>query len=93
LTKLLIHGLLLTISSEPYVVLSEIIIVVYYNCNLAYGLDWHDSKLRENLSSELMKLVAFYVENNHVKPCSMLDMMIGTVGYDSDYVKWCGAGT
>lgn len=63
------------------------------NCNLAYGLNWSDDSLSELLEEQLMKLIEYYIGNKDIKPCSMLNMEIGSVVYKWEYSKWCGAGT
>lgn len=63
------------------------------NCNLAYGLDWSDESLLDILENQLMKLIEYYINDITIKPCSMLNMEIGSVAYKLEYTKWCGAGT
>ena len=50
------------------------------SCNLAYGLDWSNPENADILNRELHKLIAFYLENPDIEPCSMLEMDISAVG-------------
>lgn len=62
-------------------------------CNLAYGIDWSDTKYQEILYRELNKLISYYLSNPEVKICSMLDMDISRVAfYDNNIGRYCGAG-
>ena len=63
------------------------------SCNLAYGIDWSDTKYQEILYRELNKLITYYLSNPEVPICSMLDMDISRVAfYDDNVGRYCGAG-
>lgn len=64
------------------------------HCNLAYGLDWADERLQEQLSNQLDLLIQYYLENPSQKRCSFLDGDI-TFSYQkkSEIDKWCGVGS
>ena len=63
------------------------------SCNLAYEIDWSDPNNMVMLERELHKLIAFYLTNPHITPCSMLDADICNVVADnSQTLRYCGAG-
>ncbi len=63
-------------------------------CDLAYGIDWHDSENSNILSNELQKLIDFYLENLQINPCSMLDVerLINVSLPNDKSIRMCGAG-
>ncbi|MBT3313906.1 MAG: 4Fe-4S cluster-binding domain-containing protein [Anaerolineae bacterium] len=86
----------MTISAETLPSLSKGVIYLHsfdfeIHNNLAYGIDWTNSKNTEILSRELHKLIKYYLGHPNIKPCSLLDMQIQYRGYDKK--KWCGVGT
>lgn len=83
-------------SSLPY--LSEGIKYIHnkgfnINCNLAYGIDWSDENNQLILEKELTELIRYYLENDSIKPCSMLSMKIDNLGLNNSLPKMCGVGT
>lgn len=67
------------------------------NCNLAYDIDWSNTKYKEILENQLLLLINYYLQNPQVKPCSMLDMDISSVAKfylspKKKMVRFCGAG-
>ena len=62
------------------------------SCNLAYGIDWTNPQNERILSEELMKLIDFFIANPEYKPCSLLDMGIGTSVKEQPLYRFCGAG-
>lgn len=63
--------------------------------NLAFGIDWSDPKNEEILSSELMKLIQFHLDNPNIKPSKMLSDPIAKVAYQAEgaYIStWCASG-
>lgn len=61
---------------------------------LAYGFDWSDPDACRLLTTELEKLVAFYVEHPHLKPCTLLDLHAEKLILPNEQnVRWCNAGT
>lgn len=62
--------------------------------NLAYGVDWRDSKNIYLLSREMNKLISFYLENSNIEPCSLFSMELKRVAVQAnDIKKWCGVGS
>lgn len=66
------------------------------NCNLAYGIDWSDSKYAKVLHEQLEQLISYYLEHRDIEPCSMLNYRIEGIGIDTGKKKtarrWCGTG-
>ena len=65
-------------------------------CNLAYGIKWSRKTYRKQLEKQLRKLIYFYLKNDDIEPCSILNTDIKPIGYDLDIFsvkKWCGVGT
>ena len=91
-------GIKLTISKLTLPMLADGIIECHkmgfdISCNLAYGVEW-DTNDYCLLKEELGKLIGYYLNNPNVKPCSMLNLNIWLVAYDTPHTeKWCGAGT
>lgn len=66
------------------------------SCNLAFGIDWRNPNNASLLSSQLTKLIDFYLVNTHLEPCSMLNVDLSPIAYEEESEttrKWCGAGT
>lgn len=62
-------------------------------CNLAYGVDWSQDENKKILERELHKLIQFYLNNKHIKPCSMLDDPISSIACaEKNALRTCGAG-
>jgi radical SAM protein with 4Fe4S-binding SPASM domain len=62
--------------------------------NLAYGVDWSDPQAQNVLARELDALVAYYLANPNVEPCSLLTMPMSRLAAPvTERSKWCGAGT
>lgn len=60
---------------------------------LAYGFDWSDDLLCRILREELEKLVAFYIDNIELIPCTMLNVDFSHVNSLGKQIKkWCSAG-
>ncbi len=90
----------MTISQETLCDLAEGVIFLHkcgflVNCNLAFSIDWSKDTNKEILSTQLSKLIDFYLANPTIPPCSMFGWSISAIGYDdsSTIRKWCGAGT
>jgi len=86
----------MTISKETLQGLSEGVMFLHskgfkINNNLAFGLDWSNRKEIEIFNIELEKLVEFYILNQQITPCSLLNMKIQYCF--SPVRKWCGVGT
>ena len=63
------------------------------SCNLAYGLDWSNKENVSILEEELLKLINYYLENLHIKPCSILDRPISSIAVlEKQAIRTCGAG-
>ena len=65
------------------------------SCNLAYGEDWSDKKLKVTLKKELEKLVEYYCEHPEIEPCSMLNhdmVMAGRIDFNRNIHQYCGSG-
>lgn len=67
-------------------------------CNLAYGIDWTNSKFREQLIEQLEELILFYLENPRIERATLLSRNIAMLGYCKEQEKktvrkWCGTGT
>lgn len=88
----------MTISRETLPFLAEGIIELHkkgflISCNLAYEIDWSSPLNGSVLQRELEKIIAFYLENPHIEPCSMLDTRISPIGFEiEDALRYCGAG-
>ena len=96
------QGVKMTISEYSLPFLAEGVIFLHklgfdVKCNLAFGIDWSNQTNREILELELKKLINFYLENDNIKPCTMLNNDIKLVGKrrwsEKTIKKWCGAGT
>ena len=96
------QGVKMTISEETLPSLAEGVIFLHklgfdVKCNLAFGIDWSNQNNKEILERELKKLIEFYLENDNIKPCSMLNNDIKLIGKrkwsEKTIKKWCGAGT
>ncbi|WP_251615480.1 radical SAM/SPASM domain-containing protein [Pumilibacter muris] len=61
------------------------------NCNLAYDIDWSNSVNEQELESQLMDLIDFYLKNPIIKPCSMLSCSIERI-QTREKSRYCGAG-
>lgn len=60
----------------------------------AYGIDWNIDDVKLYLPDELKKLCDFYLENPHLKECSIFDMHLPLiVSKERKISKWCGSGT
>ena len=90
----------MTVSVETLKDLSQGVIFLHEKgfsvlCNLAYNINWSDTKNRLILESELQKLIKYYLENHNIQPCSMLNTPISKLAseYNSKrYTSYCGAG-
>lgn len=91
----------MTVSEKTLPALAEGIIYLQsmgfiVNCNLAFGINWSESKCKNILEIELKKLINFYINNPNIKPCLMLGASISRLGYNREQNtvhKWCGVGT
>ncbi len=63
--------------------------------NLAYGLDWSDRRNIDSLSTQLERLISYYVTNPSIEPCRILSMDISRIVTSSmpRAKKLCGVGT
>jgi len=60
----------------------------------AYGICWDLDKVKLHLINELEKLCEFYLENPHLKECSIFNMHLPDIIHTEKKVaKWCGSGT
>lgn len=89
----------MTISRETLPKLAEGVIFCHsigydVSCNLAYGIDWESEENRAVFERELARLIDFYLENPHLKPCSILDVnRIKSIASQEDRTyRLCGAG-
>ena len=89
----------MTISRETLPKLAEGVIFCHsigydVSCNLAYGIDWESEENRAVFERELSRLIDFYLENPHLKPCSILDVnRIKSIASQEDRnYRLCGAG-
>lgn len=95
------HPVKMTISPDTLPNLAEGVLFLHglgfkVNCNLAFGVDWSNPVYKEVLSRELMTLIDYYINNDEVEPCSMLNGEIKHLGYERDEpysMKWCGTST
>lgn len=96
------QGVKMTISEQSLPYLAESVIFVTklgfdVACNLAYMTDWMAEKNKAELVKQLNSLIDFYVENPHVKKCTMLDFKIDVLARPSENAgkirKYCGTGT
>lgn len=89
----------MTISDLSISFLSESVIFAHQNgfavnCNLAYGIDWSNSSVCNELEQQLLILVDYYIANPDITPCSLLSYRIDYINANNSNVrKWCGAGT
>ena len=66
------------------------------NANLAYGIDWSNKDFVSMLENQLHQLIDYYLKNNEIEPCSLLNGDIKSISYynKKNYIpKWCGAGS
>ena len=61
------------------------------NANLALGLEWNSS-YSDIYRAELKKLVKYYTENEHIKPCSIINTSLTKVLTEKEDIRHCGAG-
>ena len=62
--------------------------------NLAEGsFNWNKDEYIKLLIPQLVELVEFYVENDHLPPNQMLEKKIDICEYKKKREKWCGIGT
>lgn len=60
----------------------------------ANGINWDFELIKEDLISEIKKLIDFYTENPKLKPCSIFDMKLPEIlNQNVPISKWCGCGT
>ena len=59
-------------------------------CNFAQGIDWSKGNL-EILKEQLITLIDYYISNEKIIPCSLLNWRIDNVCYETKN-RWCGAG-
>lgn len=89
----------MTVSKETLGNLEEDVIFCHENgfkvaCNLAYGIDWSNHHNKELLFNQLKKLIDYYVSNEGIEPCSMLDIeRLVNVSSEFDKIyRTCGVG-
>lgn len=87
----------MTISPESLPFLADSIIYLHkrgilFNNNLAYGVNWTDSKLLETIIMQFERVSDFYLENPEIIPCKMLNMSIENILSEHKIERWCGAG-
>lgn len=89
----------MTISNDTICDLATGVIFLHQNgfavdCNLAFGIDWEDSKYLKILDEQLSILIDYYLEHREIEPCSILSMNIDNVlcGKVDTVQKWCGTG-
>lgn len=91
------QGIKMTISPESVVELAKNVVYAHgkgfnVSCNLAYGVNWDNEKIRNCFSQQLDLLIDFYLKNLNIKPCSLLD---GPIVYEEKpkfYKRFCGNG-
>lgn len=62
------------------------------SCNLAYNIDWSDERNEDLLTTQLRKLIDYYLANPEITPCSLLDMGIRTNNPKEQMFRYCGCG-
>lgn len=89
----------MTISNKTLPFLAEGVIFCHklglpVSCNLAYGIDWSDSKNQNILTDQLILLMDFYLDNPQYYPCLMLDPMriLNLCITEQKQIRVCGAG-
>ena len=94
------QGIKMTVAPNTLDKLSESVIYCHnlgfteISCNLAYGIDWRDIINKEILIRECNKLVEYYLQNPHIKPCSLLDIdLLSNISQsEGKIMKVCGSG-
>lgn len=89
----------MTISEKTLNSLAEGVIYLHncgfiIDCNLAYGIQWHEQRFLKVLHDQLLLLIDFYIKNPKIHPCSMLSSHIEVVNVPptNTSTKWCGTG-
>ncbi len=89
----------MTISKETLPNLKEGVVFCHekgfdVSCNLAYGIDWDNEENQNTFARELSLLIDYYLENDKIKPCSLLDVnRIKSISLQEDRTyRVCGAG-
>jgi len=60
----------------------------------AFGIEWNGVNVIHLLKKELRKLCDYYLDNPHLKECSIFDMHLPEIVRKEKKVsKWCGSGT
>ncbi len=86
----------MTVSNETLPLLAEGVIFIHslgfttINNNLAYSIDWKNSRNVDMLTRELKKLITYYLAHPETTPCTFLNMKIEHQTYKEK--KWCGTG-
>ena len=60
--------------------------------NLAYGVEWNNSKLIKIMEKQLKLLADYYIEHTELEPCRLLGLNIENINVDKHIDRWCGAG-
>lgn len=63
---------------------------IHVVANCAYGVDWTDENTLNVYKEQLVELIAFYLDNPNLTPCSILSQNINVLAYETSYKPWCG---
>lgn len=64
-------------------------------CNLAYGINWSEQGNIQLLNEQLSKLIGYYIDNPHIKACSILSDSFSQIAYEykeGGSKIWCSVG-
>ncbi len=92
------QGIKMTISPQTISTLSEGIIFLHklgisdIRANLSEMTDWNDKQLLSFFNTELNKLSDYYIDNPHIKPCSIFRVPFFKILEKAPIKKWCGIG-
>ena len=86
----------MTVSPKTLKGFAEGVIALHENgfrlsANLAYGVDWSDERNEVILSTELRKLVDYYLEHEDIEPIMLMNMPLFKL-CNPEPERYCGAG-
>jgi uncharacterized protein len=79
---------------------------ILFHCNFAHGPDWMKEETVSTLTTQLQKLIVYYLAHPEITPCEFMMMKLEIIGArcrraeeqgklfeDDGFSKWCGIGT